>query len=119
MFDKVVGKMPRDEKNQDRLAVSKLTELVEYDAGSVASKTVVDKKSASVAVYAYDRFQEIIAHVLPYDALFYVLEGEAEVTVEGKSYVVNAGEIVVLPANKPHAISPKSKFKVLLVAFKE
>jgi quercetin dioxygenase-like cupin family protein len=99
--------------------VSKLNALVEYSPGLIASKTIFDKKSASVDVFAFDKFQGIVAHTLPYDALFFVFDGEAEVCVSGKSYVVRTGEMIVFPANKPHSISAKSKFKMLLLSLKE
>jgi quercetin dioxygenase-like cupin family protein len=99
--------------------VTKLAELVDYEEGSVVSKTILDRKSASVAVYAFDKFQEIVEHILPYDALFYVLEGEAEVEISGKAYIVKAGEMITFPANKPHSISTKCKFKMLLFSLKE
>ena len=105
--------------SEKSVAITKLTSLVDYEEGSVVSKTVLDRKSASVAVYAFDKFQEIVEHILPYDALFYVLEGEAEVNISGKPYFVKAGEMITFPANKPHSISTKCKFKMLLFSLKE
>ncbi len=99
--------------------VSNLNALVEYSPGLIASKTIFDRKAASVDVFAFDKFQGIVAHTLPYDALFLVFDGEAEVCVSGKSYLVKAGEMIVFPANKPHSISAKSKFKMLLLSIKE
>ena len=98
---------------------SKLTDLVNYEEGSIASRTIIDKKSASVTVFAFDKFQEIVEHILPYEALFYVLEGEAKVTISGNSHTVKEGEMIMLPANKPHAINAKSKFKMILITIKE
>jgi quercetin dioxygenase-like cupin family protein len=99
--------------------VTKLADLVDYEEGSVVSKTVLERKSASVAIYAFYKFQEIVEHILPYDALFYVLEGEAEVVISGKHCTVKAGEMITFPANKPHSISTKCKFKMLLISLKE
>jgi quercetin dioxygenase-like cupin family protein len=104
---------------RSEIAVSKLTDAVNYEAGSIASKTIIDRKAASVAVFAYDKFQQIVEHVLPYDVIFLVLEGEAEVIISGKVHTVKTGEIIAFPANKPHSISAKSKFKMMLITIKE
>jgi quercetin dioxygenase-like cupin family protein len=107
-------------RNSEKFGTAaKISELVEYEEGSVVSKTILDRKSASVVVYAFDKFQEIVEHILPYDALFYVLEGEAEVNISGKHYTVKAGEMITFPANKPHSTSTKCKFKMLLFSLKE
>ena len=107
----------RDEKSMSE--PKKLIDLVNYDEGLIASRTITEKKSASIEVFAFDKFQEIIEHTLPYEALFYVLEGEAEVIISGNSHTVKEGEIIAFPANAPHAISAKSKFKMLLITIKE
>ena len=99
--------------------VTKLAELANYEEGSIVSATVLDKKSASVAVYAFDKFQGIVQHILPYDALFFVLEGEAEVSTSRKRSFVKMGEMIVFPANEPHSVSAKSRFKMLLISIKE
>ena len=84
------------------------------------SKTVRNREiRLSCRFYAFDKFQEIVEHILPYDALFYVLEGKAEVEISGKHYTVKAGEIITFHANKPHSISTKCKFKMLLFSLKE
>ncbi len=109
----------KEKAEKSELKVRKMAGLVEYEAGSIVSKTIIDKKTVSISVFAFDKFQEIVRHVLPYDAFFYVLEGMAEVSVDNTPFVVNEGEMIVLPANKSHAIGAKSKFKMLLVTVKE
>jgi quercetin dioxygenase-like cupin family protein len=106
-------------EEKDKQKVVRLTDIVEYEKGTFVSKTIINKKAVSVDVFAVDQFQGIIEHVLPYEALFYVLEGEAEVNLSGKTYTVEPGEMMLFPANKPHAIRTKSQFKMLLVSFKE
>ena len=93
--------------------------LVNYETNSIASEEIVDRKATSVAVFAFDKFQEIVEHVLPYDAIFYVFEGEAEVIIKSKSYTVKNGELILVPAKTPHSVSAKSKFKMLLTTIKE
>ncbi len=94
--------------------VSKLTEMVEYQEGSVVSRTIVKGKAGTVTLFAFDRGQELSEHTAPYDALVQVIDGEAEITVSGESARVAAGEIVILPANEPHAVSAPSRFKMML-----
>ncbi len=99
--------------------VRKLASLVDYEVGSIVARTIIDRKTVSVEVYGFDRYVGIVEHVLPYETFFYVLEGVAEVNFESKPYVVKEGETIILPANKPHAISPQSRFKALLLKLKE
>ena len=114
MLSRTEGK---DEKAEQ--TVVKLANLTDYEKGTIVSKTIIDKKAVSVAIFAFDQFQGIVEHVLPYDALFYVLEGEAEVNLSGKPYTLKAGEMIIFPADKPHAISAKNQFKMLLLSLKE
>ncbi len=107
-----------DKKNSEP-KVTRLANSVEYEAGSIASKTIIDRKTVSIAVFAFDKFQEIVQHVLPYDTFLYILEGEAEVKIESKASVVKEGETITVPANRPHAISARSRFKALLITLKE
>ena len=99
--------------------VTKLIDLAEYEKGSIVSKTLIDRKAVAVTIFAFDEFQGIVKHVLPHDALVYVLDGEAEVAISGKSHTVKTCEMIHLPANKPDAISAKSKFKMMLITIKE
>ncbi len=97
----------------------KLASLVDYEIGSIVTRTIIERKAASIEVYAFDKYEGIVEHVLPYETFFYVLEGMAEVNFESKPYVVKEGETIILRANKPHAISPQSRFKALLLKLKE
>ncbi len=109
----------KDEKNKLEQKTNKLVNFVNYKSGSIARKTIIDKKTVSVTVVAFDKSQEIVEHVPAYEALFFVLEGEAEVSIESEFYFVKEGETIILPASKPHAIDAKSRFKALLITFKE
>jgi len=100
-------------KNQTLVAqASNLSGLIGYQEGSVVSRT------GTVTLFAFDESQGLSEHVAPFDALLYVLDGEAQVTVSCKSITVKEGEITVLPANEPHALAAKTKFKMLLVMIK-
>jgi len=93
----------------------KLASLVSYRAGSVVSRTVIDSGAGTVTVFAFDEGDGLSEHAVPYDALLYVLEGEALVTVAGHANRMEAGDVIILPARRPHAVSATKKFKMLLV----
>jgi len=91
-----------------------LVGLVEYQKDSVVSRIVLNKKSGTVTLFAFDKGQSLSEHTAPYDALVEILDGEAEIIISGKSHLVKKGEIVVMPANEPHALKAVKKFKMLL-----
>jgi len=98
----------------DAKAVS-LANLVDYQAGSVVSREVVKKPTGTVTVFAFDAGQGLSEHTAPFDALVYLLDGEAEITIAGKPVVAKAGDMVIMPANQPHALKALEGFKMLLV----
>jgi quercetin dioxygenase-like cupin family protein len=91
-----------------------LANLVNYQDGSVVSRVVLKRERGNVTLFAFDQGQGLSEHTSPYDALLAVLEGEAEVTVEGNPSAVHAGEIILLPADKPHAVRALTRFKMVL-----
>jgi len=99
--------------------VVRLADLVQYHEGAVVSRTVVDKKAGTVTVFAFDAGEGLSEHTAPYDAMVYVLDGQAEVTIAGEAMAVGAGEMVVMPANRPHALRALTPFKMLLVMIRE
>jgi len=111
--------MKRDQK---RKTVGKLgalphrvVDLIDYQADAVVSRQIVKAKTGTVTVFAFDAGQGLSEHTAPFDALVQVLDGEVQITVSGKSHKVEAGELIVLPANKPHALKAVRRFKMLLV----
>jgi quercetin dioxygenase-like cupin family protein len=97
---------------------SNLADLISYQDGSVVSRTLIDKKAGTVTLFAFDQNQGLSQHTAPYDALLYVLEGEVAVTVAGKPLTLKQGEATILPANQPHALNAKTRFKMLLTMIK-
>jgi quercetin dioxygenase-like cupin family protein len=95
-----------------------LQELIDYQEGSVVSRTIIDKKTGTVTLFAFDKDQSLSEHTAPYDAMVYVVEGEVQVTIAGKSISLKQGEITIMPANQPHALTAKSRFKMLLTMIK-
>ena len=98
--------------------VSNLSSLISYQEGSVVSRTLIDKKTGTITLFAFDINQGLSEHTAPYDAMVYVLEGEVEVTISGNPITLKQGDITIMPANKPHALAAKSKFKMFLTMIK-
>lgn len=91
-----------------------LAQAVNYSKDSVVSKTLLDKKSGTLTLFAFDEGQGLSEHTAPFDAVVEILEGEAHLTIGGKVVIASAGTIVIMPANIPHALRAKKKFKMLL-----
>ena len=98
--------------------VAAMSGLVEYQAGSVVSRTLIDKSAGTVTLFSFDKGQGLSEHTAPYDALVYLLDGEAEITISGKPLLVKKEEMIVMPANRPHALKAVSRFKMMLVMIK-
>ncbi len=91
-----------------------LVDLIDYQEGSVVSRTIVDKEAATVTLFAFDEGQGLSEHTAPFDALVYTLDGEVEVTISGKAVQLKKGEMLIMPANKPHALKAIKRVKMLL-----
>ena len=89
-------------------------ELAGYQTGAVVSRTLVKRAGGTLTLFAFDVGQGLSEHTAPFDALAHVLEGDAEMTIAGTAVRVGAGELVLLPANQPHAILARARFKMLL-----
>ncbi|MCM0080292.1 cupin domain-containing protein [Geomonas sp. Red32] len=92
-----------------------LANLAGYQDGAVVSRTVIDKPVGTITAFSFDAGEGLSEHTAPYDAFVQILDGEAEITIEGKAQTVSAGEIIIMPANKPHSLRGVKKFKMLLV----
>ncbi len=111
--------MSRDAHNGDTTSlvgcVLELSGLVDYQEGAVVSRTVIDKETGTVTLFAFDKGQGLSEHTAPFDALVYVLEGEAEITIAGQAQRVPGGQMLIMPASEPHALTAVQSFKMLLV----
>lgn len=94
--------------------VLRLADLAAYQAGSVVSRQIVKKATGNVTLFAFDGGEGLSEHTAPFDALVHVLDGEAEVTVAGTPFRLAAGEAIVLPAHRPHALRAMTPFRMLL-----
>ena len=93
----------------------KLLEFVGYQDGAVVSREVMKKKTGTVTLFAFDAGQGLSEHTTPFDAMANVLEGEMEIVISGKPHRVNGGEMIIMPANQPHALKALLTSKMLLV----
>jgi quercetin dioxygenase-like cupin family protein len=98
--------------------VLNLVNLVGYQDGAVVSRTVINQKTGTVTLFSFDEGQGLSEHTAPFDAMVYVLDGEAEVTISGETNQVKAGEMIIMPAGKPHALKAVKRFKMLLIMIK-
>ena len=94
---------------------ARLETFIEYAADSIVSKTILDKQVGTVTLFAFDKGQKLSEHTSPYDAIILVTDGHAIVTIDGQPREVAAGEIIIMPANVPHAVEADQRFKMLLI----
>ena len=94
--------------------VRSLSDLVEYQDGAVVSRTLLRKETGSVTLFAFDEGQELSEHTVPHDALVYLLDGEAQLTIAGTAHRLRAGDTIVMPGNRPHALKATRRFKMIL-----
>lgn len=92
-----------------------LEKLVDYQDGSVVSREIIKKTIGTVTVFAFDQGQGLSEHTAPFDALVMVVDGEAEIMVAGKKHAVKKGEMIIMPANRPHALQAVKRFKMVLI----
>ena len=93
--------------------------LVDYQDGAVVSRTIVERTTGTVTLFAFDKGQGLSEHTAPYDALVYIIDGEAIVTINGQSIPVKSSEATIMPAKKPHALKAVNRFKMMLVMIKD
>ena len=105
-----------DQKEREEFTAKalKLNELAEYQAGSIVSRTLIEKTTGTVTLFAFDEGQGLSEHTAPFDALVCVLEGESEISISGKPFSVCEGDMIIMPADKPHAVKAVKRFKMML-----
>jgi quercetin dioxygenase-like cupin family protein len=94
-------------------------DLTQYQDDSIVSKTLVVKKSGTITLFAFAKGQELSEHTAPFDAIAHILDGNAEITISGTKFDVNEGEMIIMPANEPHALVATKRFKMMLTMIKE
>jgi quercetin dioxygenase-like cupin family protein len=97
---------------------TKVDELVDYQDHSIVSRTILDKATGSVTVFAFDTGQGLSEHTTPFDALVQILEGDAAVVISDQTFYPTAGDLLLMPANHPHALKAVTPFKMMLTMIK-
>ena len=96
-----------------------IVSLVDYAEGSVVSRTLVDKDTGTITLFAFEEGESLSEHTTPYDALVQVLDGEATLIIGGEEVRAGAGQMVLMPADIPHAVRARQRFKMLLTMIRE
>ncbi|WP_417911243.1 cupin domain-containing protein [Candidatus Electronema sp. PJ] len=91
-----------------------LNEMAAYQEGAVVSKTLLNKLTGTVTLFAFDKDQGLSEHTAPFDAMVQILDGEADITVGGQPFHLQQGEMIIMPAQVPHALHAVTPFKMLL-----
>jgi quercetin dioxygenase-like cupin family protein len=109
------------DKKRGELAAKVLAvnDLLQYQDGTVASRMIVFKKAGTITLFAFDAGEGLSEHSAPYDAILTVTDGEAEITIAGAPFTVRTGEMIILPANKPHGVQARQRFKMTLTMIRE
>jgi len=98
--------------------MAKLADLVDYQDGAVVSREIINQKTGSVTLFAFDEGQGLSEHMAPFDAMVYLLDGEAEITISGNSLNLKQGEMIIMPANQLHSLKATKRFKMVLTMIK-
>ena len=107
-----------DNKNDIAGTVFELSAMIDYQASAVVSRTIIKKPTGTTTVFAFDKGEGLSEHTAPFDAMVYIADGEAGVTISGRSNLLKAGDMIVMPAGEPHSLKAVEKFKMLLVMIK-
>ena len=92
----------------------RLGSAVEYQVGSVVSRTIIESNAGTITLFAFDLGEGLSEHTAPFDALIQVIDGSAEVTISGEPHRLDSGESIILPAGEPHSLRAPQRFKMLL-----
>jgi len=111
--------MPETGREDLKETVLSINDLIAYQQGTVASRMIVFKKAGTITVFSFEAGEGLSEHTAPYDAVLTVTDGEAEVQIGGTPFTVRTGEMIIMPANKPHAVFAKERFKMILTMIRE
>jgi len=92
-----------------------LIDLLDYQERAVVSRTLIEKETGTVTLFAFDIGQGLSEHTAPFDAMVCILDGKAEITISGNPNILKQGDMIIMPANEPHALKAVDKFKMMLI----
>lgn len=110
--------MPKQRKGTDPKLVSEpavLADLIAYQDGAVTSRTLIDKDPGTITIFSFDQDEGLSTHSAPFDAYAQILDGAMDITIEETTHRVNTGQVLIMPANKPHGLRAVERSKMLLV----
>ena len=92
----------------------KVEDLIEYQEGAVVSREIIRKGTGTVTIFAFDKGEGLSEHTAPFDAMVQVMDGKAEIIISGNKNILEKGDIIIMPANEPHALNAVERFKMIL-----
>ena len=110
--------MSNEVRIKDMVEIYNLNDMLDYQKGSVVSRTLIDKNEGTVTLFSFDKDQGLSEHTTPFDALVNVIDGKVKITISKKDYILNKGQMIIMPANEPHALKALERFKMMLIMIK-
>ncbi|MBP7796428.1 MAG: cupin domain-containing protein [Elusimicrobiales bacterium] len=101
-------------RNNLKSKILKVCNLVNYSDNSVVSYTLIDNNNGTITLFAFDKGQSLSEHKAPFDAVAEVIDGEGIISISGKEYKIASGELIIMPAGKPHSVKARKRFKMIL-----
>lgn len=105
-------------KFNEEIEINKVNEIIDYQPGGIVSRQIIKKQNGNLTYFAFDKNESLSEHTSPYEAVVNIIEGEMEITIGGKPYIVRANEMILMPANIPHGLVATTKTKMILTMIK-
>ncbi|MFW9901437.1 MAG: cupin domain-containing protein [Candidatus Thorarchaeota archaeon] len=105
-------------ENNIKKSILNLDSMLEYQAGSVVSRAIINKDVGTVTLFSFDKNEGLSEHSAPFDALVYIFDGKAEIIISKEKFILKSGQMIIMPANEPHALKAIEKFKMMLIMIK-
>jgi len=110
--------MTENTTGENLAAPHELAGLIEYQPGSVVSRTIIKKETGTVTIFAFDKGEGLSEHTAPFEAMVCGVEGEAQITLSGSPHVIKGGDMIIFPVGEPHSVLAVSQFKMMLIMIK-
>ena len=99
----------------ENLEILDINTLLDYQESSVVSRMLINKKIGTVTLFSFDKGEGLSEHTAPFDALVYVFDSKVEIEISKKSYILEKGQMITMPADEPHALKALERFKMMLI----
>jgi quercetin dioxygenase-like cupin family protein len=103
---------------KEDVKIHDLEKMLDYQEGSVVSRTLINKDEGTVTLFSFDKNEGLSEHTAPFDALVYIFDGKAKITISKKDFILKKGQMILMPANEPHALKALEKYKMMLIMIK-